>query len=200
MGNFARVLTAGGLALMLAACPAGRTRFPHAVMTPAAPLALPAAALVGEGGKPFALSSLQGRWVWLYFGFTNCPDVCPVALDFLADEYKRLKAPKQVQAVFVSVDPKRDDPARLQAFARFHHPAFIGVTGPDPVLAGLTHALNASYVLEKPATPGGEYGVSHTNLIFLLDPQGRQVATYVPGANPGDMAADMNALTAQGAP
>jgi protein SCO1/2 len=200
MRTFMRVAAALGLALLTTACPDKQARFPHAVMTPGAPLALPSAALVGEGGKPFALSSLQGRWVWLYFGFTNCPDVCPVAMDFMADEYKRLKNPKAVQVVFVSVDPQRDDPKKLMAFARFHHPAFIGVTGDDATLNTLTHSLNASYVIDKPAKPGGNYGVSHTNLIFLLDPTGRQVATYVPGAKPGDMAADMNALSAQGAP
>lgn len=200
MRKLARVPALLGLLLSLTACPGRQDRFPHAVMTPQAPVSLPAAALVGDEGKPFALSDLAGKWVWLYFGYTNCPDVCPVAMDFMADEYRRLKAPKAIRVVFVSVDPKRDDPKRVMAFARFHNQDFLGVSGPDAVLATLTHALNASYTLDKPAKPGGNYGVSHTNLIFLLDPQGRQVATYVPGANPGDLAADMNALTAQGAP
>jgi protein SCO1/2 len=200
MEKLARLSAALGLALALAACPGRQPRFPHAVLTPGAPVTLPAATLVGDAGKPFTLDGLKGKWVWLYFGYTNCPDVCPLAMDYMADEYKRLKDPKAVQVVFVSVDPKRDDPKRVMAFARFHNPAFMGVSGPDPVLASLTHALNASYVLDKPEKPGGNYGVSHTNLIFLLDPQGRQVATYVPGTNPGEMAADMNALVAQGAP
>jgi protein SCO1/2 len=183
------------LGLLVACNEPAPPRFPHAVMTPAAPIALPAVDLIGPDGKAFRTSSLAGRWVWLYFGFTNCPDVCPVAMDYMAGEYKHLKRTAPVQVLFVSVDPRRDDPKKLATFAHFHNPAFMGVTGEQAALETLTKALAASYVIEKPKQPGGDYGVSHTNLIFLIDPQGRHVATYVPGANPGTLADDTDALT-----
>lgn len=180
---------------LMAGCGNQKPRFPHAVQTPAMPVALPTPALVGPDGKPFTVAALAGRWVWLYFGYTNCPDVCPVAMSFMADEYKRLKHPEQVQVLFVSVDPKRDDPKRLADFAHYHDPRFMGVSGPRPAIDALAHAVNAAYVIDKPEKPGGGYAVSHTNLIFLVDPQGRQVATYVPGATPGELAADTDGLT-----
>ena len=117
------------LALLLAGCGESGSRFPHAVATPATPVALPPAALVGEGGKAFTLSQLNGKWVWLYFGYTNCPDVCPMAMDYMGAEYKRLKHPERTQVVFVSVDPRRDDPKKLADFAHFHDPHFMGVSG-----------------------------------------------------------------------
>jgi protein SCO1/2 len=183
------------LALATGACAASTPRFAHAVATPHVPLVLPPVTLIGPDGHDFKLSALAGRWVWLYFGYTNCPDVCPVAMSFLGDEYKRLKHPKAVQALFVSVDPQRDDAKTLMTFAHFHNPTFMGVSGAVPAIDALTHALGASYVIDKPLKPGKSYAVSHTNLIFLLDPQGRQVATYIPGATPGDLAADTDALT-----
>lgn len=195
----------------LAGCPQTPAKpFPHAIMTPS-PKPMPATTLVDGAGQPFTLASLQGKWVWLYFGFANCPDVCPAAMDFMAAEYKRLKAPEQVQAVFVSVDPKRDTPDKLKPFATYYHPSFIGLTGDKAAIDALAKSVGAGYVIDPPATPGGsrleggadraggeyDYNVSHSNLVFVVDPAGHYVATYVPGANPGDMAADFDALAAQ---
>lgn len=169
--------------------------FPHAVLTPEPPKAVPAVKLVDGSGKPAPADLLKGQWTWLYFGFTNCPDVCPLAMEYAAAEYKAMKHPKGVRVVFVSVDPKRDRSAKLEPFVDFYHKDFMAVTGDEPALGALTKAVGATYVIDPPKQPGStDYTVSHTNMVFVLDPEGRWTACYVPGAEPGAMAKDFDAL------
>ncbi|MDB5102083.1 MAG: electron transport protein SCO1/SenC [Cyanobacteria bacterium RYN_339] len=162
-------------ALLLAGCPQARPAYPHA-LSAASPRPMPLAALTGADGKPFSLASYQGKWVWLYFGYASCPDVCPTTLGKLADEYRRLKHPEKVQVLFVSVDPARDRPAAVGKAAVHYHPAFAGVVGDKPALDALTAALGTHYGTEAKG------GVTHPDLVYVLDPQGRAVATYMPGA------------------
>lgn len=188
-------LAIAGLALAAGCAGRSGSEFPHAIMTPAATPTLPPVALRAAGGelKP---ADLAGRWVWLYFGYANCPDVCPTALAEVAQAYKRLKRPERVVPVFVSVDPARDTPQTLKAFAAFYHPAIRAVTGPRAAIDAWAQAVGAAYVLDKPARPGGAYDVSHSNLIFVLDPAGRYVATYVPGSGVDGLVGDFDAQTA----
>ena len=179
----------------LAACQPDAPRlFPHALVTPS-PRPLPTVDLVGMDGRAFATSALAGRWVWLYFGYARCPDVCPTAMIARAAEYKRLTTPARVAVVFVSVDPANDTPAKLTQFATFYEPAFLAVTGKKAMIDTLAHAVSAGYVIDSPA-PGRkptETRISHSNLVFVVDPEGRYVASYAPGAPAGDLAADTQA-------
>jgi protein SCO1/2 len=182
------------LVLSLSACHGSQPPpYPHAIMTPVPNRPLPALALRGPHG-PFSLTSLKGHWVWIFFGYTHCPDVCPLSLSYMAGEYQKLKRPQGVKVVFVSVDPKRDGPAMLKAYTAYYQPNFIGISGTQDALAALAKPFGALYVIEKPSKPGENYEVSHTNLIFVLDPQGRYVASYAPGEKAGEMASDFNAL------
>lgn len=184
------------LAGALAGCPAGGKPYAHAVLTPSPATAVPATpALVRMDGKPFRLADFKGKWVWLYFGFTHCPDVCPVAMDYMAAEHKRLAKPDAVVPVFVSVDPKRDTPAVLAKYVAYYGPEFVGATGDKAAIDALAHTMGAGYTIDPPAKPGGEYTVSHTNLIFVLDPEGRFIAGYAASPEAGDMAKDFDALT-----
>ena len=197
------------LAALLGGCggaPAEKP-FPHAVLTPEPRKPVPAVRLVDGTGKPAPANLLKGQWTWLYFGFTNCPDVCPLALEYAAAEYKAMRNPKGVRVVFVSVDPKRDRTAKLEPFVDFYHKDFMGVTGDDPALGALTKAVGATYVIDPPKQPASagasadpNYTVSHTNMVFVLDPAGRWAACYVPGAEPGAMARDFDALLARKEP
>ena len=193
--RLAALFGAVALASQLAGCPSEPAKtFPHAVLTPAPAKDLAAVQLTGEDGQPFKVSDLKGKWVWLYFGFTHCPDVCPAAMDYMAAEYKLLKDPSRVVPLFVSVDPKRDDPAALKRYAQYYGDAFVGATGDKEAIDALTKSVGAGYVIDKPSKPGGDYNVSHTNLVFVLDPQGRFTAGYVPVPESGEMASDFNAL------
>ena len=185
-----------GVAFGVAACdPAADKKFPHAILTPEPAREVPAVPLVTGDGKPAPKDLLTGKWTWLYFGFANCPDVCPMAMEYATKEYEQLQNKDRVRVVFLSVDPARDRSPKLTAFVRFYHPAFVGVTGDKAAVDTLAKAVGATYVLETPEKPGGNYNVSHTNLVFILDPAGKWVASYVPGAVPGAMAKDFDRLT-----
>ena len=90
--------------------------------------------LVDQDGKAFDVDRLKGRWTFMFFGYTNCPDVCPTTLQTMKDAWKLLdkKSLDKTQMVFVSVDADRDPPAVLKKYVNYFHPDFIGVTGkPD---------------------------------------------------------------------
>lgn len=199
MRAIAGLLLTLGVIVGVAACDGGKPEkpYPHAILTPEPPREVPAVSLVTGDNKPAPAGLLKGQWTWLYFGFANCPDVCPLALEYAAKEYAQLERKERVKVVFVSVDPARDRSPKLEQFVDFYDPAFVGVTGEPAAIDQLAKAVGATYVLEKPETPGGNYNVSHTNLVFVLDPTGKWVASYVPGATPGAMAADFDRLAAE---
>lgn len=181
--------------LAIAGCqPQAPKPYPHAILTPA-PTAAPVVTLTGVDGKPFTLDALKGTYTWVYFGFANCPDVCPEAMSFMADEYRRLKRPEAVTPLFVSVDPKRDTPDKLKTYVGYYHPKLKAATGDKAQIDTLAKALGAAYVIDPPKAGSKDYNVSHTNLVFVLDPQGQYVATYVPGVTPGQMAEDFDRLS-----
>jgi len=130
----------------------------------------------------------------LFFGYGSCPDVCPTTLQYLAQAYGKLVDPSRVQVVFVSVDPARDTPAKLAELAGFFNPSFQGVTGEPGQLQQLAGAVGAAYRKDAVPRPGASYTISHSNAVFILDPEGRQVATYVPDADPAAMARDFDKL------
>lgn len=186
-------------AALLVGCAGGPPpkAYPHAIITPEPPKAVPEATLVQGDGTPLKLADYKGKYVWLYFGFANCPDVCPTAMEDMAAEYRALKNPEKVQVVFISVDPARDKPEQLKKYASHFHPSFIGATGEREAIDALTKPLGIGYFFDQPAKPGGHYNVSHSNMITVLDPEGRYTATYIPGAEKGTIAEDFNALTAK---
>jgi protein SCO1/2 len=142
----------------------------------------------------YYLGALKGRWVWMFFGYGSCPDVCPTTLGYLASAYGKLANPGKVQVVFVSVDPARDTPAKLAQMATFFNQAFVGVTGDAGQLSQLAGAVGAAYRRDAEPAKDGGYTISHSNQVFVLDPEGRQVATYQPDADPAAMAKDFDQL------
>lgn len=138
-------------------------------------------ALIDHRQRDFDLSRLQGKWTFLFFGFTHCPDVCPTTLAEMArvrDEIARSTAGAgDVQFVFVSVDPGRDTTGRLGQYVGHFHADFVGVTGDDTQIRNLAGQLGAAYRVE--ATPGVEnYPVYHAAAVFLLDPRARYHAVF----------------------
>ena len=159
------------------------------------PRPLPGFALVGGDGKPFTNASLAGRWSFLYFGYTHCPDACPTTLAALAEAMHELGAGTHPQVVFVSVDPKRDDANLLKGYAAYFDPGFLGATGSLDQLQALTAALGVAYSY-GPADKSGNYSVDHSVAVFLVDPEGREVAVFSPPLEPKRTAADYRAILA----
>lgn len=129
--------------------------------------------LVDQAGKPVSEQILQGRWSVVFFGFTYCPDVCPTTLQVMAQAQERL-GPKarDVQFVFISVDPERDTPAQLTTY--LSNEAFpkgtVGLTGTPAQVATAAKAYRVFY--EK-AGEGSDYLINHSTPSYLMDPKGR---------------------------
>jgi len=136
-------------------------------------LAIPEFELVDHLGARFGRDSLDGRWSLLFFGYTYCPDICPITLQSLVPVQERLGAGSDTGVVFVSVDPARDDVARMAEYVAFFHPSLLGVTGDAEQIAALTSAVGAYNALQAPE-PGAEgYLVDHASSLFLVGPDAR---------------------------
>ena len=140
-------------------------------------------ALTDQNNNVFDLDRLKGSWSFLFFGFTHCPDICPSTLASLSklreQITKGVNGSKNVQFVFISVDPKRDTAAILKQYTGYFDPSIVGVTGSELELRNLTGQLGALFEVEP--TPDKEsYQVYHTSALFLINPQGQYAALLTP--------------------
>ena len=178
--------------LVLAAALAGLATAWVTIKRPGAPLALeqatlldaartlPQFELVDQAGRAFQRDSLRGQWTLMFFGFTNCPDVCPTTLAALADVRRKLAdlpADALPAVVFVSVDPGRDTPEALGRYVGHFDTHFLGVTGQPAAIEALTHDLGVA-VSVGPVSEDGNYTVDHTAAIFLIDPSAAFTAIF----------------------
>lgn len=135
--------------------------------------------LTGSDGRPFASSRLAGKPAAIFFGFTHCPDVCPTTLARLAKLRRQLgKGDDGFAIVFISVDPERDKPADVGKYAALFGTPVIGLTGSQADIDRVKRQFGV--YSEKTPSPGGDYGVSHTAAVILLDRDGKFVATIAP--------------------
>ncbi len=147
----------------------------------AQPVQLTPFELTDQSGNPFTLSQLKGKTTLLFFGYMSCPDICPTTLSTLNQMVKKLDAyaNADLQVVFVSVDPNRDRPEKMAEYLNYFNPNFIGLGGDKEAIDNFTRQFAAGYMLgEKQAD--GNYLVSHTSSIFMIDPQARLIATFSP--------------------
>lgn len=155
------------------------------------PKPLTAFSLQDQDQAKFDLSQLQGKWSLLFFGFTNCPDICPTTLSTLNQLHTELRKQKNgiddVQFVFVSVDPGRDDSDKLKRYVKYFNEEFLGVTGDKTEIARLARQLGAHYeVLDKSGKKN--YSVNHTAAIFVIDKKGQFFGLMSPPLDPVAMA------------
>jgi protein SCO1/2 len=147
------------------------------------PRALAPFALHDQNGQAFDLARLRGKWSFVFFGFSSCHDVCPATLAALVqmrDEIARGEGgDEQVQLVFVSVDPGRDDPATLKRYVGAFDAGLIGATGADAEIRRLADQLGAAYEV-LPGSDPKLYPVVHSPAVYLLDPQARYHAVLTP--------------------
>lgn len=157
------------------------------------PKALPPVMLRTADGEAFVREKFLGHWSLVFFGFTSCPDFCPMELHKLGQLIKLAQAQGiHPQVIFVSVDPERDVPTQLARYVEFFHPQIIGLRGDNPAIANFARFFGAAYertaiidnkVMNFPAgvampdVAGNQYQVNHSTRIFLVDPQGRYVGS-----------------------
>jgi protein SCO1 len=160
---------------------------------------LEAFSLEDQHGNAFDLARLKGKWSFLFFGYTHCPDVCPVTLEVLKNAARLMRqgssTPQDIQIAFVSVDPERDTKQHLREYLAYFDTTFLGVTGSKDKLDALTKQLGILYFTGK-ADAEGNYLVDHTASVLLIDPRGHLVAVFGAPHEAEEMAARFEKIRA----
>jgi protein SCO1/2 len=169
-----------------------------AVFTP--PRSIPDLTLQRTDGTPFSTADLHGRLSLVFFGYTFCPDVCPMTLAEMI-QVRRLLGPDagQLHVYFVTVDPARDTPERLHRYVKAFDPSFEGLTGGPDALAQMRSAFGAIGVRRDAPDGGPNYFMDHTAATFLVNPDGEISVAYAYGTPPDLIAADVRQLSHQDA-
>ena len=159
---------------------------PIRAMVPETPRRLAMPVLQQGNGSNFNMASLQGRWSLLFFGYTNCPDVCPSTLNSVAQakkEYEKQaleQTGKQFpQVIFISVDPGRDTPEVLGEYVSYFDKDFIGATGEEKLLTAITVQTNSAFTTQ-PSKNENEYQVGHSLNLILINPDVELTAVLRP--------------------
>lgn len=152
-------------------------------------------ALTGEDGKLVRDSDFKGKYRLVYFGYTFCPDVCPVDVQKLmlglkAFEKEDAARGAKIQPLFVSVDPERDTPAVLRQFTDAFHPRLIGLTGTPEEIAKVAKEYGVYYQKAKGASPDA-YLVDHSRSAVLYGPDGAPIALIPEQGSPDEIAREL---------
>lgn len=152
-------------------------------------------ALKDFDGRDRSLADFQGKVVFVFFGFTQCPDVCPTTMAELAEVRRRLGPDgSRVQGVFVSVDPERDTAPVLKAYLTGLDPSFIGLTGSLAQIDATAREFKVFY--QKVPTTGNNYTMDHTAGAYVFDPAGRVRLFVRYGLGVDALTADLKQLLA----
>ncbi len=149
-------------------------------------------------GKPRTLADFKGKVVVVFFGYTQCPDVCPTTMAELAEVKRSLGAQgDKVQGVFVTVDPERDTPELLKAYLKNFDPSFVALRGSPEQTAEVAKEFKVFYAKVPGKTPGS-YTMDHTAGSYIFDPEGRirLFTRYGNGQGAKALAADIGQLLA----
>lgn len=157
------------------------------------PLA-PDFALTQSGGNRFQLSEARGKVVALFFGYTSCPDVCPTTMAELKQALDKIgNQANQVQVLFVTVDPERDTPERVQEYVDHFNPDFIGLSGSESELAKVWSDYGVYREVVEGTSAAGDL-VNHTARITLIDQQGNLRVSFPFDTPVEDIAHDLKLL------
>ena len=163
------------------------------------PRQVAAFSLTDHNGVPFTEARLKGKWSLLFFGYTFCPDICPITLATIRQFEGLLQdteAAEQIQVAMISVDPQRDTAEKLAAYMGYFSPDYIGVTGQYIDIFNLGRQLNVAFGYQP--TENGEYLVSHSGEILLINPNGEFHGFFKLPHDPGKMAGNFRSVLAAG--
>jgi protein SCO1/2 len=154
--------------------------------------------LTDDAGKPATAEDYRGKVVLLYFGYTHCPDVCPLTLARLHAVLQRVGPTADgARILFVSVDPARDTPSVMHAYVNAFDKRAVGLTGAPRAIEALSKRYRSAFTRE-PGKGDGQYEVSHSSAIYLFDRQGRARLLATPAASQDDLVHDLYLLLATG--
>jgi protein SCO1 len=190
LGSFLLIVVVGAAVLMFKTPPSFRGTtydqpYPDA----------PEFQLTRSDGSSFQLREMRGNVVLLFFGYTSCPDVCPLTMADLKLAVAGLKEKdaSRVKVVFVTVDPKRDTPERAQAYVNHFNPAFIGLSGTDAELTKVWQDYGV-YRLEDSGTSAAGSTVDHTARVTMIDQNGKMRVSFSYDAQVADIEHDVELL------
>ena len=149
--------------------------------------------LVGADGKPFGTDQLNGKPYALFFGFTHCPDVCPTTLARLVKLRRDAGGDSAFNIVFVTVDPERDGPKEVGAYANAFGAPIVGLTGSAEQIAKVEKQFG---IYAKKVPTGDDYTMDHTATVLLFDRKGQFVATISPDEQDGPAIDKLKRITA----
>lgn len=155
--------------------------------------------MTNDLGQPVTAATYRGKVVMMYFGYTHCPDVCPLTMVNLHTVLQRLgkKAAGHVQVLFVTVDLARDSVPVLHQYVTAFDPRFAGLRGTPEALSQLVKRYRALYQIEKPIPADGDYEVTHSSAIYIFGPHGHIRLLATPGATTEAMVHDVRQLVEQ---
>lgn len=161
------------------------------------PRIAPNFSLPGSDGKTFILSEQKGKVLVLGFGFSHCPDVCPVTLANLSQVFKNLgDLAADVRVAYITVDPERDTVGRLYEYMAHFNPGFIGITGSPDQLAEVRKEYGI--IAAKKIHKDGSYEVHHSSYLYLIDRDGMLRALIPFGKSANDISHDIRILLQAG--
>ncbi len=151
--------------------------------------------LTGTSGDTITAEQTDGNIRLLFFGFTSCPDICPATLQKLSRAVKGLPEALRTdtQIVFVSVDPQRDTPERIDSYVGFFSDRAIGLTGEEPALRELSKRYRTTFGYDEPDAEGN-YNVSHSGAVYVFDREGKARLLIRPELSVEEIRTDLVAL------
>ncbi len=151
--------------------------------------------LIDQDGNPFTLADQRGKVVVLFFGYTNCPDICPATMSDMQVVLNRLGDKRdQLKVVFVTVDPERDTSERLQRFIGMFDSDIVGLTGTSDSLNAVYKAYGAGATRRELPDSALGYAMDHTATSTVIDKQGQRRLLFGFGSPVDDMFSDLSAL------
>lgn len=148
---------------------------PQPTMMAAAPIGGPFT-LVDHNGRTVTDQTFRGRWMLVFFGYTRCPDACPMALSEMSQALDALgPLAERVQPLFVSVDTERDTPETMRGFFDAFDPRILGLAGSAEQVAAAARAYRAFY---RRVDQGSDYTMDHSTLLYVMGPDGRYVTAF----------------------
>lgn len=153
--------------------------------------------LSDQTGQPFHRDRFSGKWTFLYFGYTYCPDVCPLTLVELAKVQQQLARDNldgDTAYMLISVDPERDTPQRLGEYTRYFNSKFTGATGTPEALNKLARQFGVIYMRAPDSENKANYSIDHSSTVIVIDPDARLHAIFTPPHKPETMVSDFRKI------
>jgi len=161
------------------------------------PIPVPNFELVDSNNQPFHLKDVAGNVALVFFGYTFCPDVCPLTLVDVKTAMNKLEGKEKVKVIFITVDPDRDTPEAMRGYLDNFDPEYIGLTGDYEQIQQVMKPFGAFAQKEEVSESAAGYLVSHTARLYLINPNQELILTYPFGFEADDLRSDLTHLLQQ---